>query len=182
MKKVYLSSAVALLLATSLFTTSCIGSFTLTRKVLAWNQNVGDKFVNELVFLALVILPVYEIATVADAVILNTIEFWGGDPIIASSTRNVKGQNGDDYLVKCDATGYTITNETAGTTMRLDYDKNEQTWSVNTGSEVYPLMSFVDDNHVNMYLPDGSMKLVELSEAGTLAFQQVASGMYTAQR
>ena len=50
MKRKYLSVALILTVAASISLSSCIGSFQLTNKVLAWNQQVGDKFVNELVF------------------------------------------------------------------------------------------------------------------------------------
>ncbi len=58
MKKKYLSVAVVLALCASMISTSCIGSFSLTNKLLAWNQTVGNKFVNELVFFAFWIIPV----------------------------------------------------------------------------------------------------------------------------
>ncbi len=71
MKKTYLSGAVALTLASSLLFSSCIGSFSLTNKLLSWNQHVGNKFVNELVFFAFWILPVYEVSALADILVLN---------------------------------------------------------------------------------------------------------------
>lgn len=57
----------------------CFGSFPLVTKVHSFNKDVGDKWVQELVFLALVIIPVYELAALGDALIFNTIEFWGGN-------------------------------------------------------------------------------------------------------
>ena len=50
----------ALLLSASLVLSSCIGSFQLTNKVKDWNDGVGDKWINEVVFLAFHIIPVYE--------------------------------------------------------------------------------------------------------------------------
>lgn len=50
--------------------------FSLTNKLLTWNRQVGSKFVNELVFFALWILPVYEVSGLADLLVLNSIEFW----------------------------------------------------------------------------------------------------------
>ncbi len=61
MRKTVISAAIVCLLGTSMLTTpSCIGSFSLTNRLLGWNQNVGDKFLNELVFFAFWVLPVYE--------------------------------------------------------------------------------------------------------------------------
>jgi hypothetical protein len=66
--------------------TGCIGSFQLTRKVYSWNKSVSsDKFVQEVVFLALNIVPVYSVATLADAVFANTVEFWTGENPVASA-------------------------------------------------------------------------------------------------
>ncbi len=61
-------------------TAGCFGGFNLTRNVYKFNQNVSpNKWLQELVFLALVIVPVYGIASFIDAVFLNSIEFWTGE-------------------------------------------------------------------------------------------------------
>ena len=90
--------------------TSCIGSFNLSNTVLAWNQQVGSKFVNELVFFAFWVLPVYEISAVAALLVLNSIEFWSGSNPIAQGTRVIVGEDGR-YLVIRDKIGYSITSE-----------------------------------------------------------------------
>jgi len=71
--------------------TGCIGSFQLTRKVYNWNKTVSpDKFVQELVFLGLNIVPVYSIATLADAVFANSVEFWTGtNPVASARTQSI---------------------------------------------------------------------------------------------
>lgn len=51
MKKNYLSVAIVIALAASMVSTSCIGSFSLTNKLLSWNNTIDNKFINELVFL-----------------------------------------------------------------------------------------------------------------------------------
>ena len=68
----------ALLLAATILFSSCIGSFRLTNKVKDWNNNVSNKFVNELIFLAFHIVPVYEVTMFVDALVLNSVEFWTG--------------------------------------------------------------------------------------------------------
>ncbi|MDE6279855.1 MAG: DUF3332 domain-containing protein, partial [Paramuribaculum sp.] len=79
MKKKILNVAVITLLCGSMLPlSSCIGSFSLTNKLLSWNRQVDNKFVNELVFFAFWILPVYEVAGAADLLVLNSIEFWSG--------------------------------------------------------------------------------------------------------
>ncbi len=64
----------------------CYGSFQLTNKVYKFNGGLGGKWVNELGFLVMVIIPVYTVAALVDAVILNTIEFWTGkNPMAANN-------------------------------------------------------------------------------------------------
>ena len=90
MKKNKLNMVVAIALCVSLGLSSCIGSFKLTNKVLGWNEGVGNKFVNELVFIAFHIIPVYELTVVADILVLNSIEFWSGENLVSQSTKEVK--------------------------------------------------------------------------------------------
>jgi hypothetical protein len=67
--------------------TSCYGSFGLTHKLHRWNGGLGGKFVRWLVFLGLVIIPVYEISLLVDALILNSLEFWGEGSKVARVER-----------------------------------------------------------------------------------------------
>ena len=76
----------ALLVAGSLALGGCYGPFNLTRKVHQWNGQIGDKWANEIVFLVLAWLPVYSIATLADAIVFNSIEFWTGENPVSGST------------------------------------------------------------------------------------------------
>lgn len=80
-------SAVLAVVATGLVVTSgCFGSFQLTRKLYTWNKNVSpDKWVQELVFLGLYIVPVYGVAGFADLVFANSVEFWTGTNPVASA-------------------------------------------------------------------------------------------------
>jgi hypothetical protein len=85
-------AAVLSLTAVALLGSSaCFGSFNLTRKLWGWNKSVSsEKFVRELVFLGLNIVPVYSVATFLDAVVINTVEFWSGkNPVNMSSTIKV---------------------------------------------------------------------------------------------
>ena len=64
---------VAAVLSGSLLFSSCVGSFGLFNRLTTWNQSLGNKFVNELVFLAFNIVPVYGVAYLADALVINSI-------------------------------------------------------------------------------------------------------------
>lgn len=182
MRKVKFAVAALLVAGSSLALNSCIGSFALTNKVLSWNRSIGPKFVNELVFFAFWILPVYEITALADVVILNSIEFWSGDNPLSASVKAVDTDHGR-YLIACDGKGYTVTHQTTGESIRLNFDTDSQTWSfVSPQGEDVPFMTFIDDSHVKMITPDGEYMQVELSGRGVMAYRQVASGFIMANR
>jgi len=92
MRLVPLRRAVVLTLtaAAVLGSSGCFGSFNLTRKLYGFNKDVSkDKFVRELVFLGLNIVPIYGVAGLIDAVVANTVEFWTGENPI-SMTGSIK--------------------------------------------------------------------------------------------
>ena len=174
MKKRYLSVALIAILASSMMFTSCIGSFKLTNKVLTWNKQVGSKFVNELVFVAFWILPVYELSGLADLLVLNSIEFWSGENPVQASTKTIDGKNGR-YIVKSDKNGYTITNTTDKSVVKFNFDAADNSWSVCNGDKEVKFLQYVDDTHVKMITPEGYFKTVELSERGVYAYKQMVN-------
>ena len=174
MKKKHLIVAAVVALSASMMMQSCIGSFALFNKVKSWNDHVGDKFVNEIVFVAMWILPVYELSFMADMFILNTIEFWSGEnPALASTETKVVDGKDAQYLVTRDATGYSITNMTTKQVTRFNFNAEDNSWSVENNGKEVKLFSFVDDTHVNVLLRDGSYTTIELSQAGVLAYQDL---------
>lgn len=182
MKKIRIAVSALLLAGTSLVFTSCIGSFSLTNKLLSWNRQVGPKFVNELVFFAFWVLPVYEISALADVLVLNSIEFWSGDNPLTASTKAVDTEHGR-YLIACDGKGYTVTHETTGESVRLDFVKETSTWSYKLADgESVPFMTFIDDSHVKMITPSGDFKEVELSEQGVMAYRAETAPLMMAAR
>lgn len=174
MKKTKIAVAAILIAGTSLVFSSCIGSFGLSNRVLSWNRSIGPKFVNELVFFAFWILPVYEVTLLADALVLNSIEFWSGSNPLTASTKVVDTENGR-YLIACDGKGYTVTHKESGDSMRLDFDEPTQTWSfTDSEGEQVPFMTFIDDTHVKMLAPGGEYIDTELSPQGIMAYQTAA--------
>jgi Domain of unknown function (DUF3332) len=64
-------------------TTSCLGPDNMYNSVKNWNAGLSEKdWVNEIVFLGLVIIPVYPFALMGDILIFNTVEYWSGDNLI----------------------------------------------------------------------------------------------------
>ncbi len=68
--------------AGTLALSGCFGSFGAVRGLWEWNDDVGGKWVNWLVFLGLSIIPVYQLFVLADVLVLNSVEFWtGSNPV-----------------------------------------------------------------------------------------------------
>lgn len=111
-----------LLLAAALLATSCFGSFKLSRTIWSFNKDVGGKWGQEAVFLAFIIIPVYEIALLVDAVVFNTGEFWAG-----KTTGSMTGLEapGDERVVTLDD----------GTTLRI-VRESEDTLRVEHAGEI----------------------------------------------
>lgn len=164
---------------------SCIGSFGLHGKLLSWNQGVGDKFVNELVFLAFNIIPVYGVCYLADALVINSIEFWSGSNPMASigDVKKVKGENGN-YLVTTLENGYSITKEGDKTaSMELIYDKDLNTWNVVADGVSTELLQMNNDGTAQLPLPNGEEMTVTLDAQGVAAARQATMiGTYYALR
>lgn len=175
MKKRILSRAMACILCASMLSmSSCIGSFSLTNRLLGWNRNVGNKFLNELVFFAFWILPVYEVTGLADLLVLNSIEFWSGNNPMAKGERLIEGNDGK-YLVRCDGKGYDVVSCNDGTSTRLDFDAETQTWSYTApDGNRRDILTFVDDTHVALPVGNGAWQSVELSQAGVYSYSQAA--------
>lgn len=171
MKKLATKALACALCAAMLSMSSCIGSFTLTNRLLSWNNHVGNKFINELVFFGLWILPVYEVCAFVDVIVLNSIEFWGGSNPMAKGEKVIEGNDGR-YLVKCDGKGYDIISYNDGSKTRLDFNNDDQSWSCTVGDQTVTLFRYVDDTHVSMPVGGDEWMTVEISQDGLYAYQQ----------
>ena len=145
---------VALLLGGSLLFNSCIGSFGMFNRLCGWNQNVGNKFVNELVFLAFHIIPVYEISYLMDVLVINSIEFWSGsNPMLSQvgEVQTIQGENGE-YLVTILEDGYSIAKVGETATLDLIYDTETNTWNAVSNGESTGLVKMNDNGTAELCL------------------------------
>ena len=79
MNKIIKKTGAALALGGCLLATSCIGPNNAFNGLSSWNSKLSDsKFVNELAFLGLNIIPVYPIFLFGDYLVFNSVEFWTG--------------------------------------------------------------------------------------------------------
>ena len=180
MKKIVFKSALFLTLGTVTLS-SCIGSFGLTNSVLSWNKRAtGNKFVNELIFI--VISPAYAICSVADLFVLNSIEFWTGEKVIAEvgKTKDVMGKDGRMYAIKTLKNGYEIT-DPEGEKSYFVFNKKKKSWSYSKDGDIRELFSFNEDGSIQACLPNGEKMNVPADENGLFQVRMAMNdGLYYA--
>ena len=152
MKKTTKMIAVLMVGCIVLVSAGCTGPFRLTKRVHEWQTSFDNRWVDELAFLGCVILPVYGLATLGDALIFNTIEFWGGEnPIeetrLENGDRTVEMALQDDGSVRIEGGEQTLILDRCETgVMARDTD----------GNVVY--RSVMDENNVvSVYDADGNL-------------------------
>lgn len=83
MKNLTSKALAAVALGACLTSTSCIGPDNAYNSVKSWNSTLTEnKFVNELAFLGLNIVPVYPLCRFGDYIVFNSWEFWTGKNLI----------------------------------------------------------------------------------------------------
>ena len=85
--------SLGLLLSTApVLAVGCFGRFPLTKAVYRFNGSVFDgKWGKTILFWVFWILPVYDLAMLIDALVINLVEFWSGDSVQASSYTDPNG-------------------------------------------------------------------------------------------
>lgn len=174
MKRKFTVCTVGVLLSASVLFNSCIGSFGLSNKLLAWNRSFDeDKWINEMMFFVLAAVQVYTIAGLADFFVLNTIEFWTGEnPTTATSMRQIETEDGL-YTITTHANGHKIQKEGTDEVVEFVFDKEDNSWSLLAMGVTTPLMKFVGENRAMVYLADGSTHTVTIDQAGVYALKQI---------
>lgn len=142
-------TALCAVLGGSLLCFSCIGSFGLWNSLKGWNQGLGNKFVNELVFI--VLSPAYAVAYLADVLVLNSIEFWSGSNPMADrvgTEQIIHGEDGE-YIVRINEDGYTIMKMgEADRPLDLVYDEENRTWNAVAEGQSIELMTMNEDGSI----------------------------------
>jgi hypothetical protein len=83
--------ACAVLFAMAPLFLGCYGAFPLTKAIYKANGRIQNTVLRNVVFWVFVIVPVYGIGMLADAVIFNLIDFWFGQTITISSATDEYG-------------------------------------------------------------------------------------------
>jgi hypothetical protein len=172
MKKTTRAIAFTLGAAMLLQMQGCYGDFRLTRKLYQWNGTVGDKWVNSIVMVAMVIIPVYGLAGLADFLALNAVQFWTGkNPV------TMKEGEKEIQVVQWEGKAYQLTatpnrmevrplsDGAPQASVSLAYNPATRTWSADAGGQDREVMKMLDDSGLlaDVIYPDGSTRRVDLS-------------------
>ena len=174
MRKNNYKLAATIVVCSAVLCSSCIGSFGLHNRLVNWNQNIdSNKFVNEVAFFALAVVQAYTVSWLADAIILNSIEFWTGSNPMANvgEVKKVQGENGN-YLVETLKDGYSITKEGEKNVMQLIYNQEQNTWNVVSDGTSTELLKFNEDGTASINLPNGEELTVTLDATGVATARQ----------
>ena len=134
------------MLVSSILFSSCIGSFRLTGNVYSWNNSFREDLLREVVFLGLVIAPIYAFTLFVDALLFNTIEFWSGkNPIsMKEGEKDIKvvENNNKIYQITASKNRFDITQlqgPNKGVSESLIYDPEASAWFLETECNIYQL-------------------------------------------
>lgn len=179
-------SIIATALAAAVLCTSCLGSFSAFNGLKDWNQDLSDsKFVNNLVFWGLNIIPVYGLFFIGDVFIFNVIEFWSGSNPLAMSEGEFETQ-----IVQKDGVAYEMTatknrmmvkvldGERAGEKFDLVYKPSEQTWNVIKQDGEVIKIATLQDGLVAYHLPDGSTITIDKMSTREQGLAKINGAIY----
>ena len=149
---------VVCVMSAGLMLSGCYGPFTLTKKVHQWNGEVSDnKWVVEGVFLLCAWLPVYGIATAADALIFNSVIFWTGQSWLDEGSSMKRSK-------KASLNGTEITLTRLGSALMVDQQQGDQHASVKLEPRNGQLAAVAADGTVLLRaqtMPDGTILITK---------------------
>ncbi len=176
------------LLSVSVLFSSCLGSFSAFNGLRDWNDGLTDsKFLDNLIFWVLNIIPVYGLFFIGDVLIFNVIEFWSGS--------NPLAMNDDDretQIVEKDGSTFEMTatknrfqikvidGKRKGEKLDLVYSPSQKSWSaIKPNGEVIKLSSFENGFYV-VHLPEGEKVKIDpmVSRSEGLALIQNKVALY----
>ena len=159
------SSLVVISLMTA--STGCFGPFNMTRNVYHWNSNikgsgeVNDKWMKEIVFFGMIVIPVYMFSALLDAFIFNAIQFWSGDNPI----KLTYDADGNIHVVELGDTTISISWSEDHRSAALMYRQQGRMIKTATIVEAGSGFHLVEDGGSQIYLSefsrDGSVNIVD---------------------
>lgn len=156
------SKLIVLGLSATLLFSSCLGSYSAFNRLKEWNTGLTDsKFLDNLIFWGLWIVPAYELFFIGDTVIFNVVEFWSGSNPVAMNEGDMEvetiAKNGNTYRLTATKNKMNIEvidGKDFGEHVLLQYKPEDQSWNAIKDGEVIKLSS-MEDGFYMVYLPDG---------------------------
>lgn len=184
MKKKCIAVALSVALGITSFQ-GCIGSFGLTGKVYKFNRSLGNKWIQWVGFLILVIVPIYGIAILADGIIFNSIEFWTGSNPVAMKPgeKEVQYVREDGKLYRIEATQnrfhiLQLEGPNTGDSVDFVYNPETKTWLVGNGRDLKRVAQFSDQSeYVKVFKADGNSVMVDINSSPAEVYETLGLNM-----
>ncbi len=165
-------ACIAVVLASTIAVSGCIGSFSLTNKVYSWNEKAtGSKYVNSALFWVLNIVPVYHVTLLVDFVVFNTIEFYSGKNPLAFTNpqklEKVVTSNGTTFKVTMGNNAITVDRLDGSAAVRefaLRYDPSMSSYFMDDRYGLSTKVASLDQSMLKVYSPDGSVTTRSLDD------------------
>lgn len=156
--------AAMVLLSVMAMSTACYGPFNLTKNVYRWNSNVkgsgqvNDKWMKEIVFFGMLIVPAYMFSALLDTFIFNSMYFWTGDSPVKESDL---GSDGSKVVTLGETSVRWISSEDGATVSFERHGVVERRATIVASATGYRLV----DEYGNLlseaeYAADGSVRLL----------------------
>ncbi|MBS0149905.1 MAG: DUF3332 family protein [Nitrospira sp.] len=156
--------AAMVLLSVMAMSTACYGPFNLTKNVYRWNSNVkgsgqvNDKWMKEIVFFGMLIVPAYMFSALLDTFIFNSMHFWTGDSPVKESDL---GSDGSKVVTLGETSVRWISSEDGATVSFERHGVVERRATIVASATGYRLV----DEYGNLlseaeYAADGSVRLL----------------------
>ena len=161
---------------TSLIMSSCMGSFNLTNQVYDWNKDIGSKFANEVVFVAL--LPAYTFCLTVDLFIINSIEFWNDGDAFAMKSGDIREveHNGIAYKITKKRTSFKVEQvDDQSVFAEFSYDRMKKSWRLKSDNYNEEILRFLDDNKVEVSIPNSKKQVFDINEQGIAELNSIAN-------
>lgn len=173
-------------LSLSILCSSCLGSFSAFNGLKDWNQDLTDsKFVNNLVFWALNIIPVYGLFFLGDTIIFNVIEFWGGSNPLSmkdgESETQIVDYKGSTLQMTASKNKFAITvleGDRKGEHIELVFKTDDNSWNVIKENGEMVKLSSIEDGLVVYHLPDGDTVKMSADTPREIGLQKINNAVY----
>ena len=181
MKRVKVLALAALMVPFSFMNTSCIGSFAAFNAYVDWCNDLGNKWINWIVYLLTGWLAV-PITLFVDGLVLNSIEFWTGSNPLAMApgdkeTELVKGEDGNTYEIAATQNRFDVslvTEEGNDWKYAIVFAPETKSWSFDYEEESITLMTLSEDNsYVTMHLPGDRTLDMNVTSSNNFAQQAI---------